>query len=166
MKLIPVWRNGEVMAYAQVDDEDCDRVNLKHWTIMEVGGGGKYAGTSIGNGKRGTLLLHRFILNPPKGKVVDHIDHSGLNCQRANMRLCTYSENNQNRRGWGKKQPARCIRKSGHRYWVSIDRNGKTHRNHTGFPTLREAIAWRDAKIKELHGAFAFRGGEVAPCNQ
>lgn len=46
------------------------------------------------NGK--TVYLHRLIMNPPKGKVVDHINRDGLDCHRSNMRIVTHRENLQN----------------------------------------------------------------------
>jgi hypothetical protein len=43
--------------------------------------------------------LHRFILGVTDPKVhVDHIDHNGLNCQRANLRIATNAQNHQNMR--------------------------------------------------------------------
>jgi hypothetical protein len=39
------------------------------------------------------VLLHRFLLKPAKGKVVDHIDGNPLNNQRSNLRVCTQGEN-------------------------------------------------------------------------
>ncbi len=37
-------------------------------------------------------------MNPQKGKVVDHINGEGLDCQRHNMRVCTHSDNQHNRK--------------------------------------------------------------------
>ena len=42
-------------------------------------------------------LLHRFLLNPGSGLLVDHKDGNGLNCQRNNMRVADYYENGRNR---------------------------------------------------------------------
>lgn len=39
-------------------------------------------------------LLHRFIMRPPRGYAVDHIDGDPLNNRRSNLRICTVGENN------------------------------------------------------------------------
>jgi hypothetical protein len=51
------------------------------------------------NGKRGTVRLHRYILDDPKGLVIDHINHDTLDNTRDNLRAVTNSENIQNRHG-------------------------------------------------------------------
>ncbi len=40
-----------------------------------------------------TLLLHRHLMKPPKGLVVDHIDGNGYNNTRANLRVVTHQVN-------------------------------------------------------------------------
>ncbi len=40
-----------------------------------------------------TTLLHRLLMDAPKGLTVDHEDGNGLNDRRYNLRLCTYGEN-------------------------------------------------------------------------
>jgi hypothetical protein len=41
--------------------------------------------------------MHRQIMDPPKGKIVDHIDGNQANNCRANLRICTRRENGCNR---------------------------------------------------------------------
>lgn len=55
------------------------------------------------NGKNKLIYLHRNIMKPEKGFVVDHRDHNTLNCQRKNLRICTRNQNSQNNKGSSKK---------------------------------------------------------------
>lgn len=50
------------------------------------------------NKKRVKIKLHRYLVNCPKGMVVDHIDGNTLNNCRSNLRICKLSENSRNRR--------------------------------------------------------------------
>lgn len=47
---------------------------------------------------RGTIGLHRFVMNPSKGLTVDHINRNPLDNRRCNLRICTQFENNQNQK--------------------------------------------------------------------
>ena len=44
-----------------------------------------------------SMLMHRFIMNPPEEMFVDHIDHNGLNNRKSNLRICTKEQNARNR---------------------------------------------------------------------
>lgn len=78
---------------ALVDDSDYEHLNSFKWRANK----GKYtsyaARMSKINGVRRPILMHRFILNTPKGMEVDHIDGDGLNNQRSNLRIATISQN-------------------------------------------------------------------------
>lgn len=45
------------------------------------------------------LALHRLIMSAPQGFEVDHINHNRLDNRKANLRLCTRSENSRNTQG-------------------------------------------------------------------
>jgi hypothetical protein len=107
-------------------------------------------------GKRTTILLHRLLLNPPAGLLVDHIDGNGLNNRRANLRVATAAQNNCN-------QGIRSDNKSGHRgvVWSKKDKRWYARiradgiQRHLGiFDRLEDAAsAYRHAS-KKLHGEF------------
>ncbi len=55
-----------------------------------------------GDGRRrvdyGTTHLHRYLMQPPDGLVVDHINGNSLDNRRANLRIVTQAQNMQNMR--------------------------------------------------------------------
>ena len=55
-----------------------------------------YAVARTKNKKR--VLLHRFIMEPPKGMEIDHLNRSGLDNRRENLKICTRAENAKNKR--------------------------------------------------------------------
>jgi len=44
------------------------------------------------------ILMHRFIMQPNKGLVIDHINHNTLDNRRANLRIVTQQTNSFNRK--------------------------------------------------------------------
>ena len=84
---------------ALVDQEDYDRVAAFKWAASRTKEGFTWYGQRsvwTGSGYR-TVLLHRFILDAPSGRQVDHINGDGLDNRRANLRLATGSQNAANR---------------------------------------------------------------------
>jgi len=80
--------------FALIDDEDYERVGQYKWTLDKNG----YAVRKAGGRKNPKkLMLHRFILEAPAGHDVDHINRDSLDNTRANLRICTRSQNNANR---------------------------------------------------------------------
>jgi hypothetical protein len=53
--------------------------------------------SKVGPMKTRFVSLHREIMNPPKGLVVDHRNGDGLDNRRANLRLATHSQNSCNK---------------------------------------------------------------------
>ena len=83
-----------------VDDEDYERLAAYKWC---ANWGKKinsyYAVTRIRVGASWrTVRMHRFILDAKPGEHVDHANHDTLDNRRANIRLVTRQENNQNMR--------------------------------------------------------------------
>lgn len=78
--------------YAIVDDEDFEMLNQYKWH-SNVG----YAARTIKANPKKTVLMHRFIINAPKGTCVDHINTNKLDNRKANLRLADKSKNSMNR---------------------------------------------------------------------
>ena len=84
---------------ALVDDEDFEMLNRYKWSAMR-GANTYYAYTHIilESGKRTSIAMHRVIMQTPVGYETDHRDRNGLNNQRFNLRICTHSQNQGNRK--------------------------------------------------------------------
>jgi hypothetical protein len=80
---------------AMIDDEDYARIARYSWRLNRKG---RPVRTTHAGGRSICTEMHRFILEPPPGVRVDHIDGDPLNNQRANLRLATAAENSRNRR--------------------------------------------------------------------
>ena len=51
----------------------------------------------LGYRSQRSIFMHRAIMRPDAGSVVDHINHDPLDNRRANLRVCSQSENVRNR---------------------------------------------------------------------
>jgi hypothetical protein len=85
--------------FAIVDPEDYDRLAGYKWFAMRSRRG-FYAIRMVTtkNGRRKKIRMHRQILNAPADKLVDHINHNGLDNRRANLRIVTNMQNSWNKR--------------------------------------------------------------------
>ena len=107
-----------------IDIEDIQKVNKFKWAVrFDKGINNYYVHTGICN-DIATTLLHRFIMNCPNGKVIDHINHNTLDNRKSNLRICSHQKNMQNRR---------------------LQKNNKS--GITGISYIKDANRWR-ARIK------------------
>lgn len=91
MKKLKLTKNK----YAIIDDEDFDFLNKWKWYLGADG----YARRSYKeSGKQCAVTMHRALLNPPKDKLVDHKNSNRCDNRRANLRICTRSQNAMNRK--------------------------------------------------------------------
>lgn len=72
--------------FAIVDDEDYEQLIQYKWQ-----GSDKYYAYRFDNGTK--VYMHRYIINPPAGFVVDHIDGNRLNNTRENLRAVSPADN-------------------------------------------------------------------------
>ena len=105
------------------------------------------------------LMMHRVLVNAPKGLTVDHIDGDGLNNRSANLRIATYSQNSANEVAYrnnrvGARGVTFVSRNKTQPYKAEISSGGK--RWYLGsYPTKAEAAAARIGAEKVLHGEFS-----------
>lgn len=104
--------------YALVDDADYEWLNQWKWQACKNSSGNWYAKSGLGkDGKEFQISMHRLILNCKKGdgKIIDHINHNGLNNMRKNIHLVSHRENCKNRR-----QKAKSIKWDKYNgYWIA-----------------------------------------------
>ncbi len=138
--------------YATVSTEDYERLNKYRWSASPSGGGKMYARR---NTKHGTVLMHREIMNPPPGMVVDHIDGNGLNNHRTNLRLCSAQQNECNKPPRGRRSKFKGVYPRGGKWYSTLRHEGVPYYLGT-FDTEIEAARARDHKAVELQGPFAY----------
>ncbi len=147
--------------FAKVDDEDFEVLNQWNW-YAQKGYKTFYACRSVfdSKGRKSNLGMHRFLLGLKKGdkKFVDHKDSNGLNNQKNNIRVATYSENSCNigiksNNTSGFKGVSFCkITGLWHARIMFNKKNIPVGR----FKEKQEAALARDRLAKQYHGQFAY----------
>jgi hypothetical protein len=139
---------------ALIDPEDAPAVRQFTWTLQIDKSGLMYA-RNREDGKR--TLLHRFLLKPEDGVLVDHINRDGLDNRRENLRLATHTQNMRNRRTHRDNHAGFrgvTTRARVKRFTANIMANGVT-RVLGYFDTAEEAALAYDDAARALHGEFA-----------
>lgn len=161
MRKIPITK-GYV---AIVDDDDFEMINIHKWnaelskrkdgTILTVYAK-RWGGTV--DGKERKIFMHRVICNVANHLFVDHIDGNGLNNSKANLRICTASQNQRNK--FPSKNGKTSIFKGVYwhiqsKRWVSrIKASGVSIYLGCYRDEIEAALAYNNA-AKLLHGEFA-----------
>ncbi len=139
---------------ALIDVGDYADLSQFNWHYLKAG----YAVRNTWDGKKnGTEYMHRRLMKPQRGFVVDHANGNTLDNRRSNLRVCTQAQNIRN-------QKLSKANKTGFKgvdlhsqnknFRAQIAVNGKT--KHLGcFNTAEEAGAAYDAASKKYHGKFA-----------
>lgn len=116
---IEIPLGGHRGGYVVIDAGDLAAVLGRTWYCDSVG----YAHSDSAPRVR----LHRLLMNPSDGLVVDHIDGNKLDCRRRNLRIVTQGQNTQNVRT--KKGAMRGVYYDARRdrWYGQVKHNGKRH---------------------------------------
>jgi len=112
-----------------------------------------------------TIYMHREIMRPPKGMVVDHMDANGVNNWRGNLRICTPLENGHNSRARGRTSHFKGVSYIFElRLWEAsiCDRKKMVHIGY--YKTEIEAARAYDAEALKRFGQFAWLNFPNEPC--
>jgi hypothetical protein len=141
--------------FALVDWADVEALSRFDWRAQHIDEK-VYVYRTNGDQK---VYLHMAVMDPPEGMCVDHINGNPLDNRRANLRVCTETENTRNRAtrssntGFiGVHFAYRFGRKKSHLAYITADKK----RHHLGcFLTAEEAAAVHDRAALFYHGEFA-----------
>lgn len=95
MRFIPLTQSN----FALVDDVDYERLSKFKWYYYKSRGK-EYAvrkPRKVDGKRTGFIWMHREVVKPKKGLVVDHINGYTLDNTRGNLRACTRSQNQWNK---------------------------------------------------------------------
>lgn len=144
MREIPLTQ-GKI---AVVDNADYARVAAFKWHFN--------TGRAVRRDGDGSILMHRFILNPPSWMCVDHINNDKLDNRRANLRLASHSQNSMNAASRRRTAGFKGTNAESPCSW-SVRIRGKYVRGR--FHTAEEAAIAYDAAALRLFGDFACING-------
>lgn len=137
---------------ALIDDADLALVSKYKWCVMNSRHT-SYAMCAMPADNNRKLYMHRIILSAPVGIEVDHVNSNGLDNTRANIRLCTASQNRCNA-DHKSKRLYRGVRQSGPKWQAFIGWRKK--QTYLGiYDTAEDAARSYDEAARRLHGEFA-----------
>ena len=152
--------------YALADARDIPLLSLFKWKRHNRNG--HYYAVAYSKSHGRYVMMHRIILDAPKGKEVDHINGNGLDNRRENLRKCTTQQNSFNKRMYRGAKSSKYKGVTWHkrsRKWHARIRHNYAFIQLGYFTKELDAAQAYDKKAKELFGEFAhpnFRNAEAA----
>lgn len=132
-----------------VDEEDFERLSQYRWRITDG-----YARSYI---NRKHVMMHRLLIDVPKGKEVDHINGNRLDNRKSNLRLVSRSQNSANKPAPGHNTSGYkgvSYRKDTGKYVAYINCMGKRERLGNFNNPEDAAKAYNEAAVR-LYGEYA-----------
>ncbi len=138
-----------------IDTEDLGKVSKYPWHITHFG---YVAHTNPRGSKPRQLWLHRFIMHPKKGEIVDHINRNKLDNRKENLRIATKGQNAINSKlpsnnTSGFKGVSR--NNQGKRYWAAYIKIDQKHKFLGNYITKESAAMAYAIAAKRFFGEFA-----------
>jgi len=140
--------------YALVDDKDFEQLNQFKWCIWKD----KNTDYAARRKSEKIILMHRYIMNCPQNKQIDHKNRNGLDNRRNNLRICNIHQNARNRVGnknTSSKYKGVCWHKKSNKWTCKIGINNK--RKSLGFyHHEKDAARIYDFWANKLFKEFAY----------
>ncbi len=136
--------------HALVDAQDYEWLKDYKWHATRDRGPGSIYASRWEKGH--AVPMHRQIMDPPQGMVVDHKNGNGLDNRRCNLRICPQGDNARHSRK----------RRNGRSRFIGVSPVGnkwcaKVAGEHLGtFDDEVEAAQVRDRRAREVYGEFAW----------
>lgn len=146
---------------ALIDDADLPLVSPYQWRATVQGDADRPRVYAVTGNPRGDanpfIAMHRLIAGTPDGLETDHWNHDTLDNRRINLRVCTSSQNQANRRmNRNNRSGARGVSwHSGRKKWIATIRVDWRKIWLGRFDTVAEAAAAYEAAAKKYFGDFA-----------
>ena len=145
--------------YALVDEADFDHVMQWRWYARPALQARRnfYVYRTLSGAKPKTLYLHRFLVDAERGFEVDHINGNGLDNRRDNLRKCSKSLNNANRKATLAASGYRGVypQAGGPRWAARISTGSRRYKWLGSYVDPVEAAKAYDAAARALFGDFA-----------
>jgi len=143
---------------ALVDDEDYEELSRYKW-FAQKGGRSFYAGRKLPRncGKQPAELMHRQIMNCPHDMEIDHINGTGLDNRKINLRICTRAQNRRNLKKYKNNTSGyKGVNwKESEQNWQSRINVNKKEKYLGSFNSKEAAAKAYNVAAKELFGEFA-----------
>ena len=152
MQTIPLTQGGKAI----VDDEDYEMLSTWKWRLGTFSNGYAIANSKrLLHGNTKTVYMHRIIMQPEKGKQVDHINGESLDNRKSNLRFSTQQQNIVNSRKTKGRSKYKGVNPTPEGRWFAVAHKDGERFYLGRFDCEKDAAKAYDKKLIELYGEFA-----------